>query len=312
MKALVINQFGSAEQLQIQEVAMPLPANGEVLVRVHAAGINPVDFKIRNGSMKMISGKKFPRILGGDVAGVVEQAGNSEDFRPGDKVFAMLSIKGGAYAEFATIKENQLCHIPDGFTMTEAAATPLAALTALQAFQKSNGLKPGDKVLINGASGGVGSFAVQIAKAMGAVVTGVCSSANADFVKSLGADKVIDYTKENFTKTKEQYNTVFDAVAKSSFGRCKKIIVPGGKYVSTLPNNGLLITQAFNFMRRTKAHFIMAKPSGNDLLIIADFMKQGLIKPVVQQAFLLQDGAKAHRLIETERVRGKLVLTVIE
>jgi NADPH:quinone reductase-like Zn-dependent oxidoreductase len=311
MKALVINQFGGHEQLVIQEVAMPLPKSDEVLIRVHAAGVNPVDFKIRNGSMKMITGKKFPRILGGDVAGIVEQVGKNSAFRPGDKVFAMLSLKGGAYAEFITVKENQLCLIPAGFSMTEAAATPLAALTALQAFQKSNGVKPGDQVLINGASGGVGTFAVQIAKAMGAEVTAVCSTANLELAKSLGADHLIDYTIEDFTKTENRYHTVFDAVAKSSFGKCRKIIEKGGKYVSTLPNNGLFFTRFFNFARATKAHFVMAKPSGNDLRLIADYMKQGLVKPVIHQTFPLHQGGKAHQLIETERVKGKLVLTVI-
>jgi len=311
MKALVINQFGGHEQLVIQEVAMPLPKSDEVLIRVHAAGVNPVDFKIRNGSMKMITGKKFPRILGGDVAGIVEQAGKNSVFRPGDKVFAMLSLKGGAYAEFITVKETQLCLIPAGFSMTEAAATPLAALTALQAFQKSNGVNPGDQVLINGASGGVGTFAVQIAKAMGAEVTAVCSTANLELAKSLGADHLIDYTIEDFTKTENRYHTVFDAVAKSSFGKCRKIIEKGGKYVSTLPNNGLFLTRFFNFARATKAHFVMAKPSGNDLRLIADYMKQDLVKPVIHQTFPLHQGGKAHQLIETERVKGKLVLTVI-
>ena len=311
MKALVINQFGGPEQLQMQEMGIPQIKSGEVLLRVHAAGVNPVDYKIRNGSMKFISGKKFPRILGGDVAGVVEQAGPKSKYRPGDKVFAMLSITGGAYAEFVAVKENQLCLIPEGFSMTHAAAVPLAALTALQSFQKSNGIKPGHKVLINGASGGVGSFAVQIAKALGAHVTAVCSTANVEFVRSLGADRVIDYNKEDFLKGDEQFHTVFDAVAKTSFLRCRRIVVKGGKYVSTLPNNGLFFYQATNFLRSKKAHFNVAKPSGEDLSLIADMMKKRQLQPYMQQVFPLAEGAEAHRLIETGRVRGKLVLEVV-
>lgn len=311
MKALAINQFGGPEVLQIQEVGMPMPKAGEVLVRVHAAGVNPVDYKTRNGSLKFISGKKFPRILGIDVAGVVEQTGSKSRFRPGDKVFAMLSIVGGAYAEFVCLKEEQLCLIPEGFEMSEAAAVPLASLTALQSFQKSNGIKPGDKVLVNGASGGVGSFAVQIAKALGAKVTAVCSAANTEFVRSLGADKVIDYNEEDFTKLDQQFNTVFDAVAKSSYPKCRKIIVKGGKYVSTLPNNGLFFYQATNFLKSKKAHFIMAKPSGSDLALLADMMKKKQLLPYIQKTFPLSAGNEAHRLIETERVRGKLVLEVI-
>ncbi|MBE0662996.1 MAG: NAD(P)-dependent alcohol dehydrogenase [Bacteroidales bacterium] len=312
MKALVINRFGEPEELQIQELGIPMLKAGEVLVRVHAAGINPVDYKIRNGSMKLITGKKFPRILGGDVAGVVEQAGERSAFRPGDKVFAMLSITGGAYAEFVCVKENQLCHIPEGFSMVEAAAVPLASLTALQAFWKGDGIKPGDSVLVNGASGGVGSFAVQIAKALDARVTAVCSTKNVDFVKSLGADKVIDYEKEDFKKLDEKFSAVFDAVAKSSFRKCKKLLTDDGKYVSTLPNNGLFLSQAFNFTDKKKAYFIGTKSSGHDLAIIAGFMKKHLLKPYIQQSFPLADGAEAHHLIETGRVRGKLVLKVIE
>jgi NADPH:quinone reductase-like Zn-dependent oxidoreductase len=312
MKALVINRFGEPEELQIHELGIPIPKSGEVLVRVHAAGINPVDYKIRNGSMKLLTGKKFPRILGVDIAGIVEQAGERSAFRPGDKVFAMLSHGGGAYAEFVCVKESLLCRIPDGFSMSEAAAVPLASLTALQAFRMGKGISSGDKVLVNGASGGVGSFAVQIAKALDAHVTGVCSAKNVEFVKSLGADKVIDYEKEDFTKLPEKFKTVFDAVAKSSFRKCAKLLADNGKYVSTLPNNWLFLHQAFNVTSIKKAYLIMTKPSGHDLAIIAGFMKKGLLKPFIQQSFPLGDGAAAHHMIETGRVRGKLVLKLVE
>jgi NADPH:quinone reductase-like Zn-dependent oxidoreductase len=312
MKALVINQFGGPEELRIQELGIPKPKSGEVLVRIHAAGVNPVDYKIRNGSMKLIAGKYFPRILGGDIAGVVEQADEKSAYRPGDKVFGMLDKNGGGYAEFISVKESQICHIPEGISMVEAAAVPLAALTALQAFQKGKGMEPGYNILVNGASGGVGYMAVQIAKAMNANVTAVCSAKNLQFVKGLGADKTIDYTKEDFTKLDKQFDIVFDAVAKSSFRKCKKLLVKDGKYVSTLPNNGLFLHQALNFTRSKKAYFILAKPSGQDLVIISDFIKKKLLKPHIQKTFPLAEGAEAHRLIETERVRGKLVLKVIE
>ena len=311
MKALTINQFGGPGELRTEEVAIPSPGHNEVLVRIHAAGINPVDYKIRNGSLKFISGKKFPRILGGDIAGVVEQAPRNSLYRPGDKVFAMLSIKGGGYAEFTTVKESQLCHIPENMRMTEAASVPLAALTALQAFKKYEEIHPGDKVLINGASGGVGSFAVQIAKIQGAYVTAVCSARNTEFVRSLGSDQVLDYNAEDFTKTKSGYNKVFDAVAKSSFRRCRRVLEKNGSYVSTVPNNGLLFYQVTNFLRSKKAGFIMAKPSGQDLSIIADYLKKGLMRTHVQEVFGLEEGARAHELIETERVRGKIVISVI-
>ncbi len=311
MKALTINQFGGPEELRIQEVALPSPGPGEVLVRIHAAGINPVDYKLRNGSMKLISGRKFPRILGGDIAGVVEQTPKQSFYRPGDKVFGMLSIKGGGYAEFVAVKEKQLCPVPENLNMKQAAAVPLASLTALQALKKQGGIRPGDRILINGSSGGVGSFAVQIAKAEGAYVTGVCSARNMEFVKSLGADHVIDYNAEDFTKGKQLYNKVFDAVAKSSFSRCRKILKKGGVYISTIPNNGVWFYQVFNFLRSKKAGFIMVRPSGEDLLIIADYIKKELLYPHIYKVFPLHDGLQAHELIETERVRGKIVLSVI-
>ncbi len=311
MKALIINSFGGPEVLKTDELAIPKPGRGEVLMRVHSAGINPVDYKIRSGSMKMVLGKKFPKILGFDVAGVVEQAAKKSRFQPGDKVFAMLPFKGGGYAEFATVSEDNLCHIPEGSTMKEAAATPLAALTALQAFRKAGGIAEGDRVLVNGASGGVGSFAVQIAKAMGAEVTAVCSTRNIDFVNSLGADKVIDYTSEDFSRLKTRFHVVFDAVAKSSFRKCRRILIRGGDYVTTVPNRGLLWHKAFNFTRKKKADFILVKPSGDDLEIIADMMARGLVKPYVQQSFLLSEGSAAHEMMETERVRGKIVFHLV-
>ncbi len=311
MKALVINQFGGPEQLRIQETPIPGRGKGEVLVRVHAAGVNPVDFKIRNGSMKFIAGKSFPRILGGDIAGVVEQADEKSEFRTGDKVFAMLNIKGGGYAEFVSVKERQLCRIPEGLKMAEAAATPLAALTAYQALKKGGDIKPGDRVLVNGASGGVGHFAVQIAKAQGAYVTGVCSTRNTEFVRDLGADQVIDYITDDFTRQKTTYNKVFDAVAKSSFIKCRKIMDKEGNYITTLPNKGLFLFQSLNFTRDKKAGFIMVKPSGGDLQIIADYFEEGKLKVNVQKEFSLEEGAQAHKMIETERVRGKIVLSLI-
>ena len=311
MKAIVINQYGGTEQLQLKEVAIPTIKSDEILVRIHAAGVNPVDAKIRSGSMKMVAGRKLPRILGCDFAGVVEQASKNSSFRPGDKVYGMLDYSGGGYAEFLAVKENQVCLIPDGISMEEAAASPVAAISAYQAMHKGNGIKEGSKVLINGASGGVGSFAVQIAKAMGAHVTGVCSTKNIEFVKKLGADSVIDYSTENFTRSTNTYDMVFDAVAKNSFSKCRKILNERGTYVSTLPNNGLFLYQAFNFLRKKKAVFIMAKSSGKDLDIIADYIKKGAVKVMIEKTFPLEQVAKAHDRIETERVKGKLVLTNI-
>ncbi len=311
MKALAILKYGGPEQLKVIETALPKPGRREVLVRVHAAGVNPVDYKIRNGSIKWLTGNKFPKILGGDVAGVVEQADNNSVYKPGDRVFAMLDFKGGAYAEFVVVKEDWLCHIPEVISMEDAAATPLAALTALQGLRKGGEIKPDQKVLINGASGGVGSYAVQIAKAWGAHVTAVCSARNLEFVQELGADEVIDYSTDDFTASDQKYYKVFDAVAKSSFGKCKKIIENGGIYISTIPGPGIMLQKAFNFLRKKNATAIMAKPSGTDLTLIADMMNKGIVRAYVEKTFSLQQGAEAHKMIETERVRGKIILKII-
>lgn len=311
MKAIVINQFGGPERLTMQEVEMPEPRSGQVLVRIHAVGVNPVDYKIRNGSMKFITGKTFPRILGQDIAGVVEQAGKGSKFRPGDKVYGMLSYQAGGYAEFLAVNESQLAMIPDRLSMTEAAAVPMGAITSYQSFMQAGGIGPGTKVLVNGASGGVGSFAVQIAKALGAEVTGVCSGRNVDFVRELGADLVIDYSQEDFTRLEPGFDIVFDAVAKSSFKKSKKILVKDGAYISTLPNNNLFFYQFTNFLRKKKAFFSLAKPKGEDLMVISDLISKGLVRVNIEKVFPLEKASMAHELIETERVRGKLVLEVI-
>ncbi len=308
MKALVINQFGGPERLQVSDYAMPSSKRRGVLIRVHAAGVNPVDYKIRNGSMKWITGRKFPRILGFDVAGTIEQADSGSKHKPGDRVFAMLPFTGGGYAEFVAVAEKYVYSIPKMISYEEAAATPLAALTAYQAFLKTNSLEAGKKVLINGASGGVGSFAVQIARAMGLEVTAVTSSKNVEFAAQLGAHRVIDYTREDFTKTGLRFDTVFDAVAKSSFPKCKGILNKNGQYITTVPNNGLFRHMPANFLRSKKASYILVKPSGGDLAIIADLIEKGQVKAVVEKTYPMDEGGAAHQLLESQRVRGKLVL----
>ncbi len=309
MKALIIQQFGGPERLQIADWSMPVAKRNELLIRVHAAGINPVDYKIRNGSMKWVTGRKLPRILGFDVAGTVEQAAPDSEYKPGDKVFGMLPFTGGGYAEFVAISEKSACSIPPQLSMEEAAATPLAALTAYQALLKTDTLQAGKKVLINGASGGVGSFAVQIARAMQLEVTAVTSSKNAEMVKRLGAHRVIDYTNEDFTQSGWQFDTVFDAVAKSSFSKCKGILEKNGQYITTIPNHGLFWHMPFNILRKKKASYILVKSSGKDLGVIAEMMENNQVKAMVEKVFPLNEGAIAHQLIESERVRGKLVLT---
>ncbi|MDY6897559.1 MAG: NAD(P)-dependent alcohol dehydrogenase, partial [Cyanobacteriota bacterium] len=237
MKAMVIYEYGGADVLRYEEVEAPKIKPDELLVKVHAAGVNPIDWKIRKGMLKVISGNKFPMIIGFDLAGEVLEVGSQvESFRVGDEIYGSLSVPGGAYAELAAVSQKVAAVKPANVSFEEAAALPVAALTALQSLRDKANIQPSQTVLVNGASGGVGIFAVQIAKALGAEVTGVCSSKNLDFVKSLGADFTIDYTQQDFTQNQVQYDIILDAVAKQTFDNCKKVMKPNGVYVTTLPS----------------------------------------------------------------------------
>lgn len=309
MKAIVINQFGGPEQLHPEELPMPVAHRGQVLVKIHATSVNPIDFKIRQGVMKFLSGRKFPKVLGGDLAGIVQQ--DSKSFRTGDKVFGMLKSSGGGYAEFVSVDEDQLCKMPEGFSFEEAAAVPLAALTALQALQKGRLSLDGLQVLINGASGGVGHFAVQIAKALGATVTAVSSLANHELLKAFGADLVIDYHTEKFYRSSARYDLIFDAVGSVSYFKARKVMNPNSWYVTTLPNHGYFFYRLFNIFRSKKVSFIMTKPKGIDLKLIAQMMEKGLVKPHIDSVFLLDEAPNAHIKAETNRTIGKIVLKVV-
>ncbi len=310
MKSLAINSYGTPEVLTFQDVEVPKPANDEVLVKIHTAALNPIDFKIRNGSMKFLTGSKFPKILGGDVAGIVEQSFEGSAFNPGDKVFSMLSFRGGAYAEYTVVPEKSLCLMPDGIDFTDAAALPLAGLTAYQALVTKGKIKEGMKVFINGGSGGVGHFGVQIAKAYGAYVVATCSAKNIDFVKSLGADEVIDYRTTNIFKLNQKFDIIFDAVATGSFSSFSSLLNPRGVYVTTIPSTGSFIRQSLNFAFSRKCYPILAKPLGSDLQVLASLYEKGQLKPHISQIFDLKSGKEAHELLETNRVVGKLVLRV--
>jgi NADPH:quinone reductase-like Zn-dependent oxidoreductase len=310
MRALVIHKYGSPDVLSYEETKVPQPGKDEVLVKVYAAAINPVDYKIRNGSIKFLSGFRFPKVLGGDLAGIVEQSFDGSAFKPGDKVFAMLSLKGGAYAEYATVPEKSLCLIPREASFTEAAAIPLAGLTAYQALVKKGKIKPDMRVFINGASGGVGHFGVQIAKSYGALVVASCSAKNSEFVKSLGADEIIDYQKTNITRLREKFNIFFDAVASGSYASFSRLLNPEGVYVATIPSPLSLMRQGLNFMFSRKCYAIMAKPLGSDLKVLASLFEDHKLKPYVSLIIDLKEGNKAHTLIETHRVTGKIVLRI--
>ncbi len=313
MKAVFINQYGSAELLQYADVEKPQIKSDQMLVKVHATSVNPIDWKIRSGMIQLLTGYNFPLILGFDVAGVVEEVGNSvTNFQVGDSIYAYLdSLPGGAYAEYAAVSERAACLLPNTMSYEQAAAVPLAALTALQALRDSGEIQPGQQVLINGASGGVGSFAVQIAKALETEVTAVCSTKNVELVETLGADYVIDYTQKDFTQDTKQYDIIFDAVAKESFSRCQNILKPNGIYVTTLPALDTLVQGLLTFLVPGKtAKFMLANSSGKDLAFLKNLIEANKLRSIIAKTYPLSELAAAHEESEQGRVVGKLVITV--
>ena len=312
MKAVLYNKYGSPDVLEIGELEKPKINESEILVQAHASSVNPVDWKIRNGSMKIFIGKKFPKGLGGDIAGKVIEVGEKVTrFAVGDEVYGKISgFKGNAYAEYVVAKPEDLAQKPVNLNFNEAATIPLAALTAYQALVNRGELTKSSKVLINGCSGGVGHFAVQIAKALGADVTGVCSTKNVALAKELGADKVIDYTKNNVTNNKEKYDIFFDAVANQSYGKIKPLLNKNGRYVSTLPSVGVILNSVIGLFSSKKAAMINVKSNPQDLQLITEMIENGKVKPIIDKIFLLEDIREAHRYSETGRVVGKLALSI--
>ncbi len=311
MKKIIYHRYGPPEVLKVAEVKIPEPAAGQVLVKVEAAGINPVDYKIRNGSLKLIMPGRFPRTPGGEIAGIVHKSSFSSSlFKPGDRVYAMLETPRGGYAQYVAVKERLLCSIPADLSFEEAAALPLAGLTALQSLRDKGKITDGMRVLVNGASGGVGSFAVQIAKSFQTHVTGVCSGKNINFVRDLGADAVIDYETEDFTKTGNQFDIVLDAVARKSFMSCYNILKPRGAYISTLPNLGLLLRQSLNPLFSRKAFAIISRSKAGDLTFLGRLTEEGKLKVHLERVYSLDEVVQSHKRMESGRVRGKLVLKV--
>lgn len=317
MKAIVIDGYGGVERLQLRDLPEPVPGEGEVLVRARAAGVNPLDWKIRQGRLRHLISVRFPFIPGSDIAGeVVATGAGAVAFKPGDAVLGFLEMRrGGGYAELAVAKESALALKPQALSFAEAGAMPIAAGTALQALRGPGGVSGGKHVLILGGAGGVGHFAVQIAKALGAArVTATCGSANVEFLRTLGADTVIDYGREDFTtRADERYDLIFDTVAKSSFMSCRHLLTPDGVYVTTLPALDLFLWDAVQRILRIfgpaqQARLIVVRPRGADLAFLGELAEQGKLKPVVSAAYPLARAAEAQEASAGGHVRGKIVL----
>jgi NADPH:quinone reductase-like Zn-dependent oxidoreductase len=320
MKAIVYKKYGPPEVMRLMEVDKPVPKENEVLIKIHATTVNRNDCGFRKPEypliIRPINGLFRPKrtVLGTELAGEVEEVGNSvSEFKIGDKVFGLSAWKFGTHAQYICIPENgSITHMPTNFAYQEAAAVSDGAYLALNLLRKIN-FNPNPKILINGASGSIGSAAVQLAKHFGANITAVCGTKNLELVKSLGAHDVIDYTKEDFTKSEKQYDVVLDAVGKSSFFKCGKILKPRGIYFSTelgyLAQNIYLPLFTSVFGGR-KVMFPIPKDSKADIILIKELMEAGHYKPVIDRIYPMEEIVEAATYVETGQKTGNVVITI--
>jgi NADPH:quinone reductase-like Zn-dependent oxidoreductase len=325
MKAIIYTEYGPADVLKLQEVAKPAPKDDEVLIKVHAASVTAGDVNMRGFTFvpsgfgflsRLVFGLNRPQkiILGTEVAGEIEAVGKDVTrFEPGDQVFGIGSASLGAYAEYVCRPEKEALVVKPGkLSYADVVSVPFGALTALYFLRDLAKLQPGQKVLVNGASGGVGVYAVQLAKIYGAEVTGVCSTANLELVKSLGADQVINYTRQDFTQTGQTYDVIVDTVVgKNDFNRCKKALKPQGLYLAVAggPREmGQALWTSITGGKKVLAG--MGSENAIDLQFIKDLLEAGKIKPVIDRRYLLEQTAEAHRYVDTGRKRGGVVITV--
>ncbi|MBB3657506.1 NADPH:quinone reductase-like Zn-dependent oxidoreductase [Rhizobium sp. BK650] len=308
MRAVRIHRFGGPEVLKIETVDEPIPAGHEVVIRVLAASVNPVDAKIRAGKYPVVTEKELPYVLGRDVCGEIADLGDEvAGFLMGDQVFAFLSPENGGYEEFVIAGSNEVAMKPRSLDPITAAAVPLAGITAWQGLFDHGDLRSGQRVLIHGGAGGVGHFAIQFAKARGAWVATTVSGADRAFVEDLGADQTIDYKKERFEDLVEPVDLVFDLVGGDTQQRSFDIIKPGGALVSTLTEPDAEKAA----QRKIRVGRYTAQPSGAQLQEIADLIDEGKVKVVVDNTFDLGQAAEAQEALENTHVRGKLVLRVL-
>jgi len=332
MKAMIIEKYGKNVPLVFTEQPTPTIGEHDVLVEIHAASLNPIDFKIKEGKMKFLLNYRFPLILGNDFSGVVVKVGDRvKTFKPGDEVYGRpRKNRIGTLAEFIAVHEEDIWLKPHNLTFEEAASIPLIGLTTYQAFVDLLKLQKGQKVLIHAGSGGVGTFAIQLAKLMGAFVATTASEKGYELVKSLGADLIINYKKENFEEMLSGYDAVFDTLGGEALEKSFRILKPGGQIVSIsgMPNArfgkeaklGWMKTTILSIAGRkikalekksqTRYHFLFMKPSGEQLKVLKEFIEGGLIKPIIDKVFDLKDAGQGFNYLESGRAKGKVVIRI--
>ena len=324
MKAFVYCDYGQADVLKLEDVEKPVPAADEVLVKVRAAAVNPLDWHYMRGTpyfMRMQTGLRRPKVirLGVDFAGTVEATGSDvTQFKPGDAVFGGRT---GAFAQYVSVRQDRVVPKPDNLSFEQAASVPIAAITALQALRDKGEVQPGQKVLINGASGGVGTYAVQIAKSFGAQVTGVCSTRNVDMVRSLGADHVIDYKKQDYTAGDQRYDVIMDNVGNRSLSENRRVLTENGRYI-LVGGGGPDDHRWIGPMGRVAHAYVaskfadqdlgmfLAELKKEDLMVLRDLLAAGKVKPVIDRRYEFSDLPAAIRYLEEGHARGKVVIAV--
>ena len=323
MKAVICTRYGPPEFLEIRDIPTPVPKDNEVLIRIHAASLNPLDWRLMRGDpflVRLFFGLFKPKheIIGSDFAGRVEAVGkDANQFHLGDQVFGAKGFVGGAFAEYVCALETEITAKPDNIPFEEAAGVPVAAITALQGLRDKGRIKPGQKVLVDGASGGVGTFGIQIAKSYGTEVTAVCSTRNLEIARSIGADHVIDYTRENFTRSGQLYDLIFAANARHSTFDYYRALNRGGICVKAgaKPSlsgalEDLILGPLLSAIGNKKSCSFLAKVSTKDLIVLKDLLAAGKITSVIDRTYPLSDVADAIRYLEEGHAQGKVILTV--